>query len=101
MSINSNISGDGNILTIAVRGRFDFSMLAEFKKSYEPIVPKPSKYIIDLKEAEYLDSSALGMLLSLRDYAGGDNCDIQINNCNPDVKKILIITKLDELFSIS
>lgn len=101
MSINSSISGDGNILTIAVRGRFDFSMLAEFKKSYESIAPKPSKYIIDLKEAEYLDSSALGMLLSLRDHAGGDNSDIQVNNCNPDVKKILIITKLDELFSIS
>jgi anti-anti-sigma regulatory factor len=40
------------------------------------------------------------MLLALRDFAGGDNADIRIVECNPDVKKILVITKLDELFKV-
>ncbi len=99
MAITSSESGGA--LTIAVQGRFDFSSLQLFRNAYEKVSPKPSKFIIDLKESDYLDSSALGMLLALRDYAGGDSASISIINCNPDVKKILIITKLDELFSVS
>lgn len=101
MTITSTLSNDGSLLTITVQGRFDFSSLQNFRSSYEKIMPKPARYIIDLKDSEYLDSSALGMLLSLRDYSGGDNADISVINCNPDVKKILVITKLDELFTVS
>jgi anti-anti-sigma factor len=100
MSITSSLSKDGETLTITVRGRFDFSSLQLFRTSYEKVHPKPSAYIIDLKESEYLDSSALGMLLALRDYNGGDDANITVKNCNPDVKKILVITKLDELFQV-
>lgn len=101
MSITSNLASDSGVLTIAVQGRFDFSSLQAFRNTYEKIEVKPKAYVIDLKEAEYLDSSALGMLLALRDYAGGDNADVRVINCNPDIKKILVITKLDELFKIS
>jgi HptB-dependent secretion and biofilm anti anti-sigma factor len=101
MGIVSNASDNGKTLTIAVQGRFDFSSLQLFRNAYEKVDPKPSKFIIDLKESDYLDSSALGMLLALRDFAGGDSASISIINCNPDVKKILVITKLDELFSVT
>lgn len=101
MAISSNLSNDGSLLTITVQGRFDFSALQNFRNAYEKTQPKPKKFIIDLKESEYLDSSALGMLLALREYSGGDNSDISVINCNPDVKKILVITKLDELFTVS
>lgn len=101
MAISSNLSNDGSLLTITVKGRFDFSSLQSFRNAYEKTLPKPNKFIVDLKDSEYLDSSALGMLLALRDYAGGEKSDISVINCNQDVKKILVITKLDELFSVS
>lgn len=101
MAILSNLSSDGSLLTITVQGRFDFSALQGFRSAYEKVQPRPGKFIIDLKDSEYLDSSALGMLLALRDYSGGENADISVINCNPDVKKILVITKLDELFTVS
>jgi anti-anti-sigma factor len=100
MTITSNASADGNELTIKLQGRFDFSSLQQFRNAYEKVTPKPKSYIIDLKESDYLDSSALGMLLALRDYAGGDSANIRIQNANTDVKKILVITKLDELFKV-
>ncbi len=100
MTITSNTSTDGNELTITVQGRFDFSALQQFRNAYEKVNPKPKAYVIDLKESEYLDSSALGMLLALRDYGGGDEANIRIINSNTDVKKILVITKLDELFKV-
>lgn len=101
MSITSSVSADESTLTIKVQGRFDFSSLQPFRNAYEKVEPKPKKFIVDLKESDYLDSSALGMLLALRDYGGGDNADINVINCNQDVKKILVITKLDELFKVS
>lgn len=100
MTITSESSQNGDVLTITVTGRFDFSSLQLFRNSYEKVEPKPQSYVIDLKSSDYLDSSALGMLLALRDYAGGDNASVSIVNCNPDVRKILVITKLDELFTL-
>ncbi len=101
MTIQSVLSADGKELIITVKGRFDFSSLQLFRNSYEKVDGKPERYVVDLKESEYLDSSALGMLLALRDYAGGDAADIKIVNCTNDVRKILLITKLDELFDVA
>ncbi|MBS0289795.1 MAG: STAS domain-containing protein [Proteobacteria bacterium] len=100
MAIKSAMSNDGQELVISVKGRFDFSSLQVFKNAYENLPGHPSSYTVDLKDSDYLDSSALGMLLALRDHAGGDSANIRIINCNPDVKKILMITKLDELFTV-
>ena len=100
MSITSQASPNGEELIISVKGRFDFSALQVFRNAYENIESSPKKYVVDLRDSDYLDSSALGMLLALRDFAGGDAADIKIINCNPDVKKILMITKLEELFEV-
>lgn len=100
MTINSELAADRETLTIYPTGRFDFSCLQQFRASYEKFSPKPKHYIIDLKEADYLDSSALGMLLALKDFAGNDGTSFKIINCNTDVRKILAVTKLDELFEV-
>lgn len=101
MEINSNFDESAGELTIEVKGRFDFSCLQAFRNSYTKISERPSKYTINLGGAEYLDSSALGMLLALRDHAGGDEANITIINCSEDIIKIFKITKLTELFNIS
>ena len=53
-----------------------------------------------MRETTYLDSSALGMLLLLRDFAGGDDGKVEITNCNADVRKILAISNFEQLFTI-
>ncbi|MGK0440690.1 MAG: anti-anti-sigma factor [Pseudohongiellaceae bacterium] len=100
MAITSVLSVDGNELTIGVEGRFDFSSHQDFRRAYEGQPTQSTGYVIDLQNTTYLDSSALGMLLLLKDYAGGDNANIQIINCNDDVRKILAISNFEQLFSI-
>lgn len=99
MSVVTEVSADGQKLTISVRGRFDFAKHQEFRESYED--KALTEVVIDLKEATYLDSSALGMLLLLRDHAGGDDSDIRVVNSSSDVRKILAISNFDKLFDIS
>ena len=55
----------------------------------------------DLTEFDYIDSSALGMLLVLREHSGGEMARIEITHCRPEVHKILLSAHFDRLFSIS
>ena len=101
MAVTSEVSADGSKLTIAIKGRFDFAKHQEFRSAYEELRPRPVCVIVDLKDATYLDSSALGMLLLLRDHAGGDDSDVRLVNSSFDVRKILAISNFDKLFDIS
>ena len=55
-------------------------------------------YVVDLSNTEYLDSSALGMLLLLREHAGGENANIEITQASADVRKILDVANFSKLF---
>ncbi|KDO01015.2 STAS domain-containing protein [Pseudomonas donghuensis] len=101
MAVESVVSQDGKKLTIKVKGRFDFGKHQEFRNAYEHKPARPESVVVDLKEATYLDSSALGMLLLLRDHAGGDESDVRVVNASSDVRKILAISNFDKLFDIS
>jgi anti-anti-sigma factor len=54
-----------------------------------------------LSATDYLDSSALGMLLILRDKVSGNKDLVVLKGAAADVKKILQIANFDKLFTIS
>ncbi|MEJ5865406.1 STAS domain-containing protein [Pseudomonas farsensis] len=101
MAVESVFSQEGKKLTIKIRGRFDFGKHQEFRDAYERQHPVLDSVVVDLKEATYLDSSALGMLLLLRDHVGGDDSDIRLVHASDDVRKVLAISNFDKLFDIS
>lgn len=98
MSITA--STDGKKHTIKIQGRFDFSMQSNFRIAYEKAATD-SHFIVDFSTAEYMDSSALGMLLLLRDYAGSEDADISLSNCPAEIKNIFEISNFHKLFKIN
>ncbi|UVJ45440.1 STAS domain-containing protein [Pseudomonas sp. LS1212] len=100
MAVETDLSQDGSELTITIKGRFDFGKHQQFREAYECLDCTSKSIVIDLKEATYLDSSALGMLLLLRDHAGGEDSNIRMVNPNSDVRKILAISNFEKLFDI-
>ncbi|MEX5504485.1 STAS domain-containing protein [Pseudomonas putida] len=100
MAVETDFSQEGK-LTIKIKGRFDFGKHQEFRDAYERQLYRPDSVIVDLKDTTYLDSSALGMLLLLRDYAGGDESDVRVVHASSDVRKILAISNFEKLFDIS
>ena len=100
MSVRSEKSADGNEVVIGVSGRFDYSVHQDFRKAYEQAAGGNTRYVLDLDKTEYLDSSALGMLLLLREYAGGTRADVRIVNCREGIMKILNTANFQKLFSI-
>jgi len=101
MTLTTQVSNDGHIVTISINGRFDFNLYKDFRDAYETGLNKGNiKFIINLSQTEYMDSSALGMLLVLKERTGGDNSSIVLKNCNKEIKNILSISNFDKLFSI-
>jgi anti-anti-sigma factor len=100
MALVTRTSSDGTIVIVDISGRFDFSMHQEFRQVYESDPGRTTQYILDLRQTEYMDSSALGMLLLLREHAGGDRANIRIMHCQPEVKKILTIANFQYLFCL-
>ena len=100
MSISSSKSDDGKILTLKVGGKFDFSMHNDFRKSYKNENINSGKYEVDLSDTNYLDSSALGMLLLLKEFAESQSSKVIIKNAASEVKQILNIASFDKIFTI-
>jgi anti-anti-sigma factor len=100
MGINTTVSETGNKVTISVTGKFDFQLYDEFRASYSDTAGNGVEYVVDLSDTEYLDSSALGMLLLLREHAGGESSSIEITQASPGVRKILDVANFGKLFSI-
>ena len=102
MSLKGTLSQDKSILTINIDGRFDFNLHKDFRELYSSynVDNKVREYVIDLSDTKYMDSSALGMLLLLREYSGGDTGNIKIVGCNPEIQEILEISNFDRLFKI-
>ena len=85
-------------MTISIRGRFDFNILQEFRDSYSSLAGSDSQFSVDLAETEYIDSSALGMLLNMKNHLGSEDCTIEIRNCQPNLMKIFTIAHFDKKF---
>ncbi|CAM2965231.1 STAS domain-containing protein [Pseudoalteromonas distincta] len=101
MSLTKNESVDGTTLTIQIKGKFDFNLVQSFRQAYAQMSEKTVKVIVDLRETDYMDSSALGMLLNMKKTIDSQVETIEISNCQPQLRKILQISRFDKKFDIS
>ena len=99
MTVSVIESANSKEVVISIDGRFDFSCHQEFIKSYRAFPQGEKKYAVDLSRTEYMDSSAMGMLLQLRKYANRAT-GVSLINGNECVKDILRIANFDKLFNI-
>ncbi|MBV1874693.1 MAG: STAS domain-containing protein [Gammaproteobacteria bacterium] len=101
MPVTAESSNEGKQVTIAISGNFDFTVVQDFRKTYMDIDGSNTDITVDMRETEYMDSSALGMLLNMKKHIGETRDGIKIINCRPQVKKILDISRFDKKFTIA
>lgn len=100
MSINTTVSG--NTAVINMTGRFDFNVQRDFKEAYDPQLNNPAVGAIEVNLAgvDYLDSSALGMLLMLRERSAASGKSLKLCRPGTGVAQILDIANFSKLFTI-
>jgi len=104
MSMNMAHTVSGNIASIILKGRFDFSCHRDFRNNYEEILKNGTTIDtinVDFKEVNYLDSSALGMLLLLRERAAELKISVNLHHVHGAVKQVLDVANFNRLFTVS
>lgn len=101
--MQANILNEAGKAVIKLAGRFDFNTHREFRAAYEPLIADTAirSVTVDFSGVDYLDSSALGMLLMLRDKLGGANKEVALTGVRGNVKQVLDIANFGKLFQIS
>ncbi len=99
MELEIETIGEVNIIQIS--GRLDAANRDAFKKAVDArLADKQNKFLLDLEQLEFIDSSGLGCLVScLRsaDKAGGA---LKIVSLRDYVAKLFETTRLDRVFDI-
>ena len=100
MGINTKVAA--KVATIHMTGRFDFNVQRDFKEAYDSQLNNAAieALEVNLAEVDYLDSSALGMLLMLRERATAAGKTLKLCKPNPSVAQILEIANFAKLFTI-
>ncbi len=95
------VNADGRSV-IRLQGRFDFSCHRDFRDATETALSATDsrEVSVDLSAVDYLDSSALGMLLMLRDKARGVDKTVSLTNSRGAVRQVLDIANFGKLFTI-
>ncbi len=90
-----------NEIKITLGERFDFGSVDDFRRSYENLEDvNKKKLFIDFRNTRYMDSSALGMLINIKNYLSSSDVDLKIINVNEKIKKIFSISRFDKKFDI-
>jgi HptB-dependent secretion and biofilm anti anti-sigma factor len=90
MKMKPTISTEGNVITLSIAERLDFSAHDNFcEAAQHGAAHRGAKYVIDLGRTERIYDSGIGLLLMLRKRAGGGDADIRIVNCRPELKDAL------------
>jgi anti-anti-sigma factor len=100
LQINTHIS-EGTA-RIVLNGRFDFNSQRLFRSSYDtPLGDASIRTLeLDLGDVEYLDSSALGMLLLLKERATAAKKELVLANCHGTVMQVLEVANFNRLFTM-
>lgn len=87
---------------IVLAGRFDFHAHRDFRQCSDEVLANGAVKELDINFAhvDYLDSSALGMLLLLKDKAEARGKRIVLSGLQGTVKQVLDIANFSKLFTL-
>ena len=99
--MNFRVSVEPSAVRIGLAGRFAFEHRRVFGEATDAALASPApKVLVDLHGVAYMDSSALGMLLVLRDKAAGVNKSVAISCAPGIVRDILTVANFGKLFPL-
>lgn len=100
MKYSTWINADEHI--VALSGMLTFKDLSDLHNLQENLgsSPRTKTCVLDLSDVRFVDSSVLGMFISLRAQLKEKDISIVLRNPKDKVLKVLTACKYDELFTI-
>jgi anti-sigma B factor antagonist len=92
----------GGVVVIEVEGQLIVGNRQELKQRVlDGLEAGDRKFLIDFTHTGYIDSSGLGVLVSLSKKIRDEGGDLRLAGLNEDLKTLFELTKLDTLFAIT
>jgi anti-sigma B factor antagonist len=99
MALSMRLDEEQDRWTLVMSGDLDYSECASFRMTIDRILKHgPPTTVIDLSAIDHLDSSGLGLLLSLSKEYGANGGRLVLVT-NDSVDSILDLTRLSTIFS--
>ena len=94
---------DVTVVTFTESSIIDVQQIEQMRKDLYDMVDKQYKrrMILDMSKVKHLSSSALGVLLPLREKIKKLKGDLYLVGVTPDIRKIFKVTRLDKHFKFS
>ena len=91
----------GSRLEVTLSGKFTFSDNQAYRNILEQIAnPQVTHITFHMRQVDFVDSAALGMLLLARDEAQKHDKKLIISGIQGQVKKMFSVARFDSLFSL-
>lgn len=93
---------EGNVGKMLLIGQFDFNLHKDFRFASQELLDDPSvqEIQVDFDQVPFLDSSALGMLLLLKERAASQKKSMILINCREAVMQVFEIACFNKMFTI-
>jgi anti-sigma B factor antagonist len=96
------VSQEGDITVVDVDGQLIVGNRQELKqKVLDELEKGGRKFLVDFTETGYIDSSGLGVLVSLSKKIREVGGELRLSTLNEDLRTLFELTKLDTLFRIA
>ena len=96
------VSKSGDVTVIDVEGQLIVGNRQELKQTVlDEIENGESKFVVNFSETGYIDSSGLGVLVSLSKKIREQGGELRLSSLNEDLRTLFELTKLDTLFRIT
>ncbi|MGM0507711.1 MAG: STAS domain-containing protein [Fusobacteriota bacterium] len=92
---------ENGIKLVSIEGEIDVYTSLEIKKDLNQIIDEDGlKLVIDLDQVTYIDSSGLGVFVTILKKINKKGGNMKLINLQPSVEKIFEITRLKKFFEI-
>ncbi|MCB6182759.1 STAS domain-containing protein [Leeia sp. TBRC 13508] len=100
--MQASCSFNGPVAVVSLTGRFDFNSHRVFREAIDKGLAEPNvrQLTIDFKSVDYIDSSALGMLMLLKEKADMARKQVTLSNCSGVARQVLDIANFSKLFTM-
>ena len=96
------VSQNGEATLVEVEGQLIVGNRQELKQQVlEQLEDGDRKFVIDFAKTGYIDSSGLGVLVSLSKKIREQGGELRLSSLNEDLRTLFELTKLDTLFRIA
>lgn len=96
------VSKNGDVTLVEVEGQLIVGNRQDLKHQVlEQLESGDRKFVIDFAKTGYIDSSGLGVLVSLSKKIREQGGELRLSNLNDDLRTLFELTKLDTLFRIA